>query len=97
MILIEQALQIAHQRQLELAAIEASPIANVGVAMMSIAGGKAKEEWFNPYSTKLYEQEAKRTCNPDSAKLFLKLAASGKLPSWAISHVNLELIQAAAK
>ncbi len=97
MILIEQALQVAHQRQLELASISASPIASVGVAMMAIAGGKAKEEWFNPYSARLYEQEAKQICTQQAAKLFLELSKAGKLPSWAISHVNLELIQAAAR
>ncbi|WP_100898156.1 hypothetical protein [Nostoc flagelliforme] len=82
---------------MELASINASPVASVGVAMMSVAGGKAKDEWFNPYASMLFQQEAKKTCKTADAKLFLSLAASGKLPSWVVSHVDIKLIEAAAK
>jgi len=97
LILIEQALEVATQRQLELSAAQAVPLASVGISMLGIAGIKGEEDWFNPFSAALFEQEAQKICSPNAAWLFLELGRLGKLPSWVASYCDLKLIQAAAK
>ncbi len=52
--------------------------------------------WVNPFGEMLYRQQARETINPAAAKLFLKLAAAGQIPSWAVSHLDINLIKAAA-
>jgi hypothetical protein len=97
LILIEKALEVARQRDLELAAMAAHPTASLGVSVLRIAGAKnPKTQHFNPYAAQIYEDYAKKLIPQEAAKCFLNLIREGKIPSWAVKFVDIELIKAAA-
>lgn len=96
LLLIEQALQSAVQRQLEQAAMNAAPIAAVGTIIAAATGAKLEPSFFNPFEAALYEKSAKQACDIEAARAFLQMAKEGLLPSWAINRVDINLIKAAA-
>lgn len=96
--LVEQALEIAAQRHLELAHKAAVPIANGWVAQMQMKGVKhPKSSWINPYEDQLAEKQAKAEIPQAVARTFLKQHKLGNVPSWALREVNLDQIKLAAR
>lgn len=95
--MIEQALAAAAQRQLEQQAAMATPVTALGMLVGSAVGAKNIDAaWFNPFERAIYVQDAVTICNPDDAKLFLDLTHSGKVPSWTLKYVDIDLIRASA-
>lgn len=96
--LIEQALETAEQMELERLYKESVPVAYVGQAIAMANGWKdAPTSYFNPYEATLIKQQAKRIVPMAAARLFLRLLKEKKVPSWAVSAVDLELIRHAAE
>jgi hypothetical protein len=52
---------------------------------------------FNPFGKQIFKQEAKRKCKAYSAKVLLALHDQRRVPSWALQHVDMEFIKAAAE
>lgn len=96
--LVEQALEVAAQRHLELANRAAAPIANGWVAQMQMKGVKnPRSSWINPYEDQLAQIQAKAEIPQAVARTFLKQNKLGNVPSWALRLVDLEKIKLAAR
>jgi len=56
----------------------------------------AKPRDFNNAAQQLYALEAMDKISPAAAKTFVRLLDEQKIPGWALSFIDLDLIRAAA-
>lgn len=98
LLLIEEALEAANQRELEQASIAATPIALLGVHLLAAQGAKdPRVEWINPFQGILAEQGAKESIDPAVARTFLALSSEGAVPGWVLEIADVEMLRLAAK
>ncbi len=88
---------MAKQEQIQAADRFATPISLLAQTVASVAGMQnPKPEWWNPYGKVLYIQQAKEQVPVDAARTFMELYEEGKVPSWVLLAVKVDLIRAAA-
>lgn len=98
LLLIEEALEAANQRELEQASIAATPIALLGVHLLAAQGATdPRVEWINPFQGILAEQGAKEAIDPAVARSFLQLSSEGAVPGWVLEIADVEQLRLAAK
>lgn len=98
LILIEQALEQLQERELQAASTAATPIALLGVYLLSAQGVKRpKPEWINPFQRLLDKRQAKQVIPPEAAQTFLALTAENKVPGWVLSFVDIDAIRLTAE
>lgn len=68
----------------------------MGEALCTLKGVKnLKPNTFNPIAQIFESREAKRICKPRTAKLFMRLMAEGKVPSWVLREIDIRMLGAA--
>lgn len=91
------ALEAIREHRKDLGDLFSRATANLGVFLAPALGAKdVKSRHFNDFEAQRFYDRAIRVVNPGSAQIFLRLQRSGDLPPWALQHVDLDLIQAAA-
>lgn len=95
---VEGALRALHESEIDRANLAAIPVSLLGVVLCKIQGErKAKPEWFNPFGELILEREAKERIDGEAARTFMELAREGKIPSWAVSFLDVSMIRLAAR
>lgn len=95
--LIEKALTVHQQQELQRMNLNAAPIALLGVYLLSAQGAKNPQtRWINPFERMIAKSEAKDTIEPELAQFFLAQTKAGKVPGWAIEQVDVDKIRLAA-
>lgn len=56
----------------------------------------AKAIWFNPWRRMLESEQALNVVDESTAKAFLSLMQRGKVPSWVVQYVPMDIIQLSA-
>lgn len=96
-VLIEQALRIAREQEIERLSSEARAIANLGVAFAAAKGMKnPNTRWFNDFEAIAFAEQAKKIINPRVAKTFIELNNRGRIPDWVLDSVDLDTMRASA-
>lgn len=98
--LIEDALRLIHEWELERLDENAIPLASLGVLVAAIAGADNPETYrdsINPYGLLLKKRRATQLIDPAVAKLTLELNTKGVIPSWARGAIDWDLLRLAAE
>lgn len=96
--MIEAALAAIEERDKAIAHEYAVPVSLLGQSMCSLEGVKeAKTAWFNPHETRLKRKQGLQQFGRETAQVLLQLSTDGKLPSWALEFVDVDLLRLAAE
>lgn len=96
---IERALELANEFELERLEAESRAIANVGVTLAAANGAKhPSTRWYNDWESIAFVRGAKATIPTQAAKSYLALQKIGRVPEWVADQLEdaIEMIKAAA-
>jgi hypothetical protein len=95
---IEKALNEIDEKTKAIAHEMAVPISLMAQSMCAMEGVQdAKTEWFNPHERRLRRAIAVKQYEPATAGLLLQLTKEGKLPGWAMEHLDIDQVRLAAE
>lgn len=93
-IAILKALEIARNRDLEIANLRAVPLAEIGIAMSAIGGAKnPQRDWFNPFGVAIKRQDLKKRIDKEVAEICWELFNSNQMPTWVGEQIDIEAMR----
>lgn len=96
--LIQSALEAIQRLQIEEGDRHSKALSMFGADYFRSHGEKKIDsDRYNPFGRVMKIQQAKEQVDPDTAKTFVKLIQSGKVPDWVVKLIDFELIQDAAE